>query len=291
MLKAYFDESGIHNGSPICVVAGFVLSSQRARLLSDKWQSNLLYQWRIPYFHAKEFSQRTGPFKGWRDVQVRDFSIAAIAIINEAFSIVDVGVSIGAALVAKDFFALTTDERRWLTGGQYVLSRNADQKKWKKQGVPTKPYFLLFQHAVLDAVKLTADRTYQGDVLDTGDMVHFIFDQQKEYEVSARSVFRAMKQMPLSIRNRIGDVVFSSKLRATPLQVADFMAYESYCYLRDRELSGKDVISRQAGRLLSRWDRRYVFINEPILKGLLYHCPMAPHKIFVPPDPVGQRLL
>jgi hypothetical protein len=67
MLKAYFDESGIHGGSPTCVVAGFVVSAKNGRNLIHDWQTELLYKHSVPYFHAKEFAQRTGPFRGWSD--------------------------------------------------------------------------------------------------------------------------------------------------------------------------------------------------------------------------------
>jgi hypothetical protein len=286
MLKAFFDESGIHGGSPICVVAGLVLPAKRAWTLSTEWQTSLLYKYSVPYFHAKEFAQRSGPFRGWSERKIRDFSIDAIGIINSATSNFENETLIAAALTSKDFFALSIEERRWLTGGQYVHSTSTTKKKWKKQGAPTKPYFLLFQQAVLDAVKFTQDRTFQGNPLGTGEVVHFIFDQQHEYEATARAVFRAMKQMPLSVRERIGNVVFSSKLRAIPLQVADFMAYESFNYLSNREVNGVDVLSHQATRLLRRWDTRYVFINEPIIEKLLRHSPLTPGKCFVPPDPL-----
>jgi Protein of unknown function (DUF3800) len=288
MLKAYFDESGIHGDSSICVVAGFALSASRAWSLSTDWQNSLLFKYRIPYFHAKEFAQRRGPFEGWSNNKIRDFSIDAIGIINISLSTLKSEAIIAAALTSKDFMQLSIDERRWLTGGQYVLSENTNTKKWKKQGAPTKPYFLLFQQAVLDAVKVTQDKNFQGDGLGTGEIVHFIFDQQHEYESSARAVFRAMKQMPISVKDRIGDVVFSSKLRAIPLQVADFIAYESFCYLNRREVDSVDVITNQAERLFNSawWNRcRSVFIDKTVLQQLLSHCPLQPRQRFIPPDP------
>ncbi len=288
MLKAYFDESGIHSDSHICVVAGFVLSSKWAVAMSNEWQNNVLYKYRIPYFHAKEFAQRQGPFRGWSDKQLRDFSIDAIAVISTCLNPLDSSAVIATALTSKSFLALSVDQRRWLTGGQYVDSGDGDRKKWKKQGAPTKPYFLLFQQAVLDAVKLTQDTDFHGRGLGTGDHVHFIFDQQTEYEPTARAVFRAMKRMPISVRDRMGDIVFSSKMREIPLQVADFFAYESFAYLCLRETTGKDALTNQAYRLFETiWHRqlRSTFINDKIWGQLLTYCPMKPKERFVLPDP------
>lgn len=193
---------------------------------------------------------------------------------------------IGAALVSKDFFALSMDERRWLTGGSFVLSGNNGARKWKRQGAPTKPYFLLFQQAVLDAVKSTANKDFRGRSLGTGEVVHFIFDHQNEYEKGATAVFRAMKQLPISVTDRIGDVVFSEKTRAVPLQIADFLAYESFSYLNRREIDGEDRMTNQEARLFATvWSRqrRAVFIDKEILQKMLLVCPLLPNQGFIPP--------
>jgi len=183
MLKAYFDESGIHAGAPVCVVCGLVLPAQRAAWLSRDWQNEVLFKHRVPYFHAKEFAQRSGPFRGWKDAAIRDFAIDALATINAACSLDELRV--GAAIFSRDFHCLSIDERRWLTGGQFVLSGTT--RKWRKMGAPSKPYFLLFQQTMLDAVKHTQDKDCTGRALETGEVVHFVFDRQEEYEPTARA--------------------------------------------------------------------------------------------------------
>jgi hypothetical protein len=58
MLKAYFDESGIHGGSPTCVVAGFVVSAKNGRNLIHDWQqscfTSTLYRTSTPRSLRKE---------------------------------------------------------------------------------------------------------------------------------------------------------------------------------------------------------------------------------------------
>ncbi len=289
MLKGYFDESGIHSGSPMCVVTGFVLPARHCSALSRTWQDDVLFKHRIPFFHAKDFAKRSGPFRGWDDRRCGKFSIDALAAINAAFQTDD--TIIGAAINASDFSSLSVDERLWLTGGQFVLSEQSGTRKWRKQGAPSKPYFVVFRQAVLDAVKFTQDKDVGGRYLGTGEMVHFVFDQQREYESSARAIFNVLKRSRLSVRGRIGDVVFTSKLRAIPLQVADFMAYESFCYLCHRELHGEERLSQNAKRLLERrWSQRLVYIDRRELARLLVHSPLTPNKFFLPPDPVDTRV-
>jgi hypothetical protein len=304
MLKAYFDESGIHGGAPVCIVAGFVATQRCCNDLALGWRG-LLDKYEIEFFHAREYAKRTGPFKEgpphlWRTAKEifahhppnwdsdcrRSFETDALAVIHVSLDRSDPLILVGAAINSKDFLALPIDHRRWLTGG-YMSA----PKKWRRQGAPTKPYFLAFQQAVLDAVKFSQHYDSAGRHLGTGDTVHFVFDQQFEYEQSARGIFNAMKRSPLSVKDRIGDVVFSSKSRALPLQVADFIAYESFCYLVERIHRNRELMRRQAARRLFRMSAmRSVYIDAKELKKLLAACPPTQHSLFRLPDPVDDRV-
>jgi len=304
MLKAYFDESGIHAGAPICVVAGFVATNRCCSGLSWKWRG-LLDKYEIEFFHAREYAKRSGPFREgppniWRTAKEifahhppnwdyecrRNFETDALAVIHESLDRSDPLILVGAAVNTKDFLALPIDHRRWLTGG-YMSSA----KRWKRQGAPTKPYFLAFQQAVLDAVKFSQHSDHAGRHLGTGDIVHFVFDQQFEYERSARGIFNAMKRSPLSVKDRIGAVVFTSKSRALPLQVADFVAYESFCFLVERIHRNRDLMRRHAARRLFRLAAmRSVYIGARELKKLLDACPPRPNALFRLPDPTDDRV-
>src|SRR6185437_14748676 len=127
---------------------------------------------------------------------------------------------VGAAVNRKDFFALPLEMRRWLTGG--VMSRPG---KWRVQGAPTKPYYLPFQQCVLDIVKFSP--TDQG-------RIHFVFDQQVDYEHTGRRIFLQMQKQFPNVKRKAGDIVYTSRKRARPLQVADFIAYESHRLLTKR---------------------------------------------------------
>jgi Protein of unknown function (DUF3800) len=304
MLKAYFDESGIHKGAPICVVAGFVATNKCCSDLSWKWRC-LLDKYDIEFFHAREYAKHSGPFRErpqrlfrtakeifahhlplWDADCRRQFETDALAVIHESLDRSDPLILVGAAINTKDFLALPLEHRRWLTGG-YMSA----PKKWRRQGAPTKPYFLAFQQAVLDAVKFSQHSDASGRHLGTGENVHFVFDQQFEYERSARGIFNAMKRSPLSIKDRIGDVVFTSKSRALPLQVADFVAYESFCFLVERLHRNRDLMRRHAAqRLFSMSAMRSVYMGARELKKLLDACPPRLNSAFVLPDPIDDRV-
>ena len=94
-----------------------------------------------------------------------------------------------------------------------------------------------------------------------------------------------MKRSQLSIQSQIGTIAFSPKTLAVPLQVADFMAYESFCYLVKRETRGQEAYSLQQRKLLGRNFQRLVYLDGDALNKLLANCPMKPNAFFRPPDP------
>jgi hypothetical protein len=55
MLEAYLDESGIHDGAKVCMVAGYFGGRSQLRKLERKWKS-VLEDFAFPMkdFHAKE---------------------------------------------------------------------------------------------------------------------------------------------------------------------------------------------------------------------------------------------
>jgi len=296
MLKAYFDESGIHDKAQICVVAGFVLEESRADLLGSIWKYEVLDRFTLPYFHAKEFANRSGPFRGWSDAMAQTFTTRAMAGIRRAMLDYEwPPVLIGAAIRRRDFFSLSQDDRRWLTGGTFVASSTDGRaRKWKRQGAPTKPYFLAFQQAVLDAAKyerhMPLSTAYRRRELFSekeprnAKLVHYVFDRQDDYEATAKAVFNAMRQMPLSVKGRLGEVVFSSKLKVRPLQVADFIAYEAFSLLQNRE-NGQSQNSKPLLKGVWSGNTRYVFVDQKALERLIRSSPLLPNKRFILPDP------
>lgn len=64
MLSAYFDESGTHPGSPICVVAGLVASPKQWARFTPAWLK-ILDDFGLPEFHMKHCAHFQGPFAKW----------------------------------------------------------------------------------------------------------------------------------------------------------------------------------------------------------------------------------
>lgn len=222
MLRAYLDESGIHGGS-VCVVAGFVGDADFCDDLDIAW-GHLLKKYKLAQFHAKQFAGGNGSFRAWDSYKREEFVASACHLIKENWKVSKPtyakAVLVGAAIDREAFMSRSIDERRWLTGGVQSVPG-----KWRIQGAPTKPYFLLFQQCILDVAKFAEGL----------GRINFVFDWQTHYEHTGKQIFGAMRRNVPTVGFRAGSIVYTSRLQARPLQVADFIAYESHRMLIERK--------------------------------------------------------
>jgi hypothetical protein len=143
----YFDESGILPRDKVMVLAGFMVSPDDAARISKKW-NGVLKRFRVrSHFHAKEFyappekvkESTTNPYSGW-SAKKRDKYISALDAI-----MADPALRLkGVAVDARSFRSKTLAERRYLTGGRWLVMKS---EKWLLSGKPGSPY-----HYVLRAI-------------------------------------------------------------------------------------------------------------------------------------------
>lgn len=83
LLTCYLDEAG-GEADTSTVVAGFVSTVALWEQFEIDWKL-MLSSYKVPYFHMKEFSQSTGPFKKWKGAESirRRFLADAVSIIRQ----------------------------------------------------------------------------------------------------------------------------------------------------------------------------------------------------------------
>jgi hypothetical protein len=206
VLRAYMDESGIHAGSSVCAIAGVVGSESEWEILERRWR-RVIAEEGISVFHMAQFESRLGEFGGWSNTRRQLFMKKLI----EAIKARDVHC-VGSALVRAHYDALSEDDKNWMTHGN-----------------PHYPYFLCFQHCIVEACHV-ADR------LPAEEKVAFVFDRQQDFAAEATRLYNDLKdQEGWPNRERLADIVaFASKRETTPLQVADLIAYECYKHLDNK---------------------------------------------------------
>lgn len=207
--KALFDESGIHDRAPICVVAGYIGSLSEWRRFDEAWEP---YS-KDPGFHAKSFfardnqGHRVPPYDSWDDERGQKY----LGYLLESVTTLKL-YPVGALVDVQAFRRYSKDERRLLTGGYATRSG-----KWKHSGAPTKPYYTVFIHAVLSAL----DRADRHDW-----KIHFVCDRQRQFAPLALKLYSRMKDdlEPID-SDRMGAITFESRYEAIGLQAADLLAY------------------------------------------------------------------
>ncbi|HEY3967391.1 MAG TPA: DUF3800 domain-containing protein [Planctomycetaceae bacterium] len=234
MLTAYVDESGIHGGSEVCAIAGFVGRSEEWEVLSRKWRQ-VCEKWGVPGeqgFHMADFENRRPPYDRWSETHGRE-------LLRELLQVVK-GREVrgfGSGVLMSDFNRLCADDRSVLTHSH-----------------PDRPYFLCLQHCLVEAAHF-------ADGLPDTELVAFVFDRQDEYHKELTQIydeFRGIADWPL--HRRLAGVVATANRRETPaLQAADLAAYECYkgmlnlygSHKRDTRWSMKELLKRKfAVRLL-----------------------------------------
>ena len=255
MIKVYLDESGIHQGAAICTVAGYAASWENWKQFVPRWNKALkAFGLEESGFHAKRFFARAGKeYRGWKEVDTTECFNHLMNAINAARV-----VPVGSCLIVELFNRLNADERRYLTGAKFDVVR----KKWLTSGAPNTPYHVPIQQAVIDAAKMTP----------VGSKVHFVHDQQTQYAPLVLERFAELKQI-LSVRDKLGDMVFSSRQEAVPLQAADLVAFVATKYGEAKILDRSAPPSYEFQRIMERPNNRLRFFDERGLKLILGRCP------------------
>ncbi|MGB8769039.1 MAG: hypothetical protein WCC92_05460, partial [Candidatus Korobacteraceae bacterium] len=131
MIDAYLDESGIHDGARICVVAGYSGGRGQWRRFEFEWR-RLLDRYKIPIseFHANKLAKMR---------QHAELLHAAAKLIRSFDKIHPMGVGV----FVDDFMSFTPEQRMWMTGADIN-----ERGFLSSSGSPERPYFLPFQFCI-----------------------------------------------------------------------------------------------------------------------------------------------
>jgi hypothetical protein len=220
MMEAYFDESGIHEGAKVCIVAGFYGTERAWRKFEDQWNKVLAdYPELLKGFHAKNFfardkGNRVGEYKDWSDEKADKFLGRLLQVIlrNRVFPI-------GYGVVVDDFLALSLKLKLWLTGAKF--EKRTD--KLISGGCPSKSYYLPFQFCVLKSAN-KSNATPE-------DKIHFFAGLDRtfyEYATELYSLTLEDERLPAPMRERLGTIAYPLSKETPGIQAADLLANRMY---------------------------------------------------------------
>jgi hypothetical protein len=222
MVEAYMDESGIHDGAHVCVIAGYWGSEKKWIRFEKRWHEILKNtdEPTLKEFHSTELwnskGERHGVFAKWSDAKANRFINDLVACIVETKIF-----PTSAMLVIEEWKKLNKDERRFLTGGYY----NPVARRWITPGAPNKTYFWPFQFAI--ATPAIHCRP--------GLHVHCTFDLNKQFKNHAVDLYALLKNDPkFRVRHQLGALDLATSEEAAGLQAADLLAYQTYQFGKQR---------------------------------------------------------
>ncbi len=254
MFEAYLDESGIHDGAQVCVVAGFYGTEAAWRRFETQWQ-NIIGDYpelADEEFHAKIFfkrvkGKRVGPYKDWDDAKAAKFLERLIQAImrNRIFPI-------GYAIVVQHFLDLPQKTREWFTGAKFTI-----HGRRVSSGSPKRSYYLPFQFTVLEAAKTCG----------TKEKIHFFVGLDRSFDEYAVDLYKYLLddsvRLPDLYRSALGNISFPLAKDTPGLQAADLLAYRLYRYAQD---------------LIAAIKAKHEITLPPLLKRLLKN--RKPHQMF-----------
>jgi len=240
MVESYMDESGIHDGAHVCVIAGYWGSVKKWGRFERRWPEILREadEPTLKEFHSTEFwnasGKRHGVFAKWSDAKSDKFIDDLIACI------VDTKIfPTSCVLVVDEWKKLNKDERTLLTGGRY----DPIAKKWIHPGAPNKTYFWPFQLAIANP----------AIHCKPGLHVHYTFDLNKQFKNHAIDLYGLLKNdHNFKVRHRLGALDLEASEKAVGLQAADLFAYQTYKFSKQRIECGQPMHLREVPVLLQK---------------------------------------
>ena len=258
MIDAYLDESGIHDGAPICVVAGYFGGRGQWKKFEVDWRSALSdAELPLEKFHAKNLIKRQGIFADWSDAKHATFLIRLADAISR-YKIHPVSFSI----IVADFNQLSVNERRYFTGAS-IRQRERDLK-FTTSGCPNKPYFMPFQYCLRNICSYAP----------VGGKAHFYFGLDRSFYDYAFKLFKFIKEeTAMQYRDRLGEPSAPLAKNTPQLQAADYLAYLSYLHGQERMKTRdwKSFLNPTLNAIVQRFRSRddFALFDAECLRGML----------------------
>jgi hypothetical protein len=211
MIDAYLDESGIHDGAEVCLVAGYFGGRGQWRKFDKLWK-RVLKDFDVPLdeFHAKVAVKR-------RDSRNLLLALAQAIAQSKIHPV-------GHGVLVRDFFKLSPIERRFMTGATLT-----PEGRIKETGSPNRPYFAPFQPVVKRVLSYAP----------VGGKAHFFFGLDTTFAKYAADLYSKLKNNgEHPYQDRFGGIGFPQAAETPALQAADLLVHVIYLDMLARAHEG-----------------------------------------------------
>jgi hypothetical protein len=223
MLSAYFDESGIQDGSTVVVLAGLLASPRQWEILSGRWSRTLL-RFGISAFKAADCANGAGEFRGWTNDDRKALVVPLISTIQQTVS-----YRVWTAVSVEDYKSAP-----YVPGGPRI--------------------YALAAIGCASCVRVLAAQ--RGKTF----RVPYVFDQGRYGGIIFHN-FERLLNKGMGGFFAMGAISRGDHRLMVPLQAADMFAYELYRYISDQILRTGRPIRRSMDALLSVKDGGGYFLG------------------------------
>lgn len=220
IFEAYFDESGIHDGAVVTMVAGALAKRSSWLSINRQWES-ILDKFGVTLFHATDLSNFRGEYKCWDEIKRRRFTTILLdIIIREKPTVFGIGV------------------------------RNELYTKIKLdfQDVPLNSYQFCCEWCMSWVGRYVGSKRHVPPV-------NVAFEAGQKFTTATIKDTRRLLRSELG-RERHGIAMVNTvvKSEATPLQVADLIAYELYKWHTSKRVQSSPHLRHPLMRLIVSLD-------------------------------------
>jgi hypothetical protein len=199
MIDAYLDESGIHDGAEVCLIAGYFGGRGQWRKFEKLWQ-RVLQSFGMNAFHAKVVVKR-------RDSVELQLALAQVIAQSKIYPVAN-------GVLVRDFFKLSLSERRFMTGATLT-----PEGRIKESGNPNRPYFAPFQPLIRRVLSYAP----------VGGKAHFSFGVDSVFGKYATHLYAKLKENGVHpYQERFGTIAFPDAKETPALQAADLLVHVVY---------------------------------------------------------------
>lgn len=239
MLQVYMDDSGSHNGSHNCVVAGYWGSVLHWAALEREWKQILaiygIEEFKSNKFWRKSSNNRVPPYTGWSDAKASVFFESLLSVLA------DHSLYPFAAGVLGEEWKLQPPNTKFLASG-------TGEERLQKA------LFMPLHRSIYRCLSYCP----------VGETMHFVFDESSDKRLKLLMlacfdrVKRHLHEAGDELACRMGALSFEDSKNAVQLQAADALAYLAHRYAKaltgDTQLAPSDEYALALSRMRSKED-------------------------------------
>jgi hypothetical protein len=220
VLKAYFDDSGTHAGSPAVIWAGFMAHIDEWTTLEDEWLA-LLRREKLTHMHMADLANSRGQFDLWSEAR-RDALTYEFRQIIQARNIIGIGAVVRSAAWTEVIAGTWLEDRLY------------------------SPVLFAFEHAIQQALHWAEAANLQTGISEKIDFVFDLREQDAAKGLKLANSYGEAEQWAPWFRG----AKFMKMREVIPLQAADMLAFETYRLEDSRKCGSQDKLRAHMKALL-----------------------------------------